>query len=200
MRDKPTTDGARSAARRRPDRAGDAAPPPLQNTPEAFQTQLLEGQYNELRVALFYMLCGFHTRIGFDGKRYDITLLRPGDATTRRIEVKWDKRAADSGNAYFEVENTRQREASGVMSTTADVWAHVIGDGQRAWLAPVPALRQMLADGDFRSVHTRGADSNSRGLLLPLTAMPAVKPFAWVRLPTVEDFFGEIYRAGKSAG
>ncbi|MBI3925692.1 MAG: hypothetical protein HY319_09140 [Armatimonadetes bacterium] len=169
----------------------------LQNTPEAFAAQLRDGHYNELRVALFYMLAGFHVRIGFQDGRFDIDLRHPR-RPPRKVEVKWDKRASDSGNLYFEVENTRRRCPSGIMATGADVWAHVLGEGQEAFLVTVPALRKFLQDGRFRSVQTSGTDSNSRGVLVPLAAIPGEGPFRRVRLPTVEEYFGEIYRRGTS--
>lgn len=171
----------------------------LQNTPEAFASQLREGQYNELRVALFYQLRGFHTRIGFCNGRYDISLLRTGHEV-RRVEVKWDKRGGETGNLYFEVENTRQKTASGIMATTADVWCHVLGSGERALLAPVEGLREFLGRGGFRSVNTVGADSNSRGLLVPLDSTSAIEKARWVRLPTIEEYFGEIFRRGTAPG
>ena len=137
------------------------------------------------------MLRGCHVRIGFDGARYDITLISPRGGR-RRVEVKWDKRAADTGRLYFEVENTRQRAPSGVMSTTADIWCHVLGEGERALLVDVPALREFLQAGRFKSVHTGGADSNSRGLLVTLDEALA-GPFKRAKLPTVADYFGELY-------
>lgn len=167
-------------------------PAACQNSPEAFRAQLVEGHYNELRVALYYMLAGCHVRIGFDGARYDITLVSPKGR--RRVEVKWDKRAAGTGRLYFEVENTRQRAASGIMATTADIWCHVLGEGDRALIVAVPALRDFLSAGGFQSVHTGGYDSNSRGLLVPLKAIPQGRPFHRVRLPSVEEYFGELYR------
>ena len=163
-----------------------------QNTPEAFQAQLREGHYNELRVALFYMLAGFHVRIGFREGRYDLELTRPGQ-TIRHLEVKWDKRAESTGNLYFEVENTRQKRPSGVMSTKADLWCHVVGEQGTALLARTAELREFLLDGAFKSVHTRGIDSNSRGVLVPRNAIEK-DGFRWVRLPTVEEYFGELFR------
>lgn len=70
------------------------------NTPELFTAQLQEGHYNELRVAHF-MLKGAHVRIGFSGQRYDLHVLLAGGAGFG-VEVKWDKRAGETGNLYFE--------------------------------------------------------------------------------------------------
>ncbi len=164
----------------------------FQNTPEAFQAQLREGHYNELRVALFYMLAGVHVRIGFKEGRYDLELRRR-DGAIRHLEVKWDKRAAETGNLYFEVENTRQQKPSGVMATTADLWCHVVGEEGEALLTQTAPLRQFLLEGRFRSVTTRGIDSNSRGFLVPREQL-SVEGLKWVRLPTVEEYFGEVFR------
>lgn len=169
-------------------------PRPLQNTPQAFASQLREGHFNELRVALHLMLRGCLVRIGFADGRYDIEAHTPRGRTWH-VEVKWDKRAAESGRLYFEVENTRKRQPSGVMATSADLWCHVLGQGDQALLVPVPRLRAFLDQGGFRSVHTGGADSNSRGLLVPREGIQG-HGFRWIRLPTVEDYFGAVFRQG----
>lgn len=170
-------------------------PRPLQNTPQAFQEQLREGHFNELRVALYLMLRGCLVRVGFSGSRYDIEL-QAEDGSRHHVEVKWDKRGRETGNLYFEVENTRQRQPSGVMATTADLWCHVLGDGSEAFLVPVAALRTFLARGSFRAVDTRGVDSNSRGLLVPRARLEGCQGGRWVVLPSVEQFFGEVFREG----
>ncbi len=167
---------------------------PLQNTPQAFAAQLRDGHYNELRVALHLMLRGCLVRIGFSDGRYDIEARTPRGRTWH-VEVKWDKRAAESGRLYFEVENTRQGKPSGIMATSADLWCHVLGEGDQALMAQVPRLREFLERGGFRSVRTGGADSNSRGLLVPRENLD-VPGFGWVRLPTVQDYFGEVFRRG----
>lgn len=172
-----------------------ATPPrPLQNTKQAFASQLREGHYNELRVALHLMLSGCLVRIGFADGRYDIEARTPRDRIFH-VEVKWDKRAAESGRLYFEVENTRQRKPSGIMGTSADYWCHVLGAGDEALLVQVPRLRKFLDEGGFRSVNTLGADSNSRGLLVPRERLDA-PGFRWIQLPTVEEYFGEVFRRG----
>ena len=170
---------------------------PLQNTPQAFRDQLREGHFNELRVALYLMLRGCLVRVGFTDGRYDIQAQAPG-GTLHHVEVKWDKRGGETGNLYFEVENTRQQRPSGVMGTSADLWCHVLGDRAEALLVPVAVLRTFLEQGSYRSVHTRGADSNSRGLLVPRAALDGCSGARWIRLPSVEQFFGEIFREGTS--
>jgi hypothetical protein len=167
----------------------------LQNTPGAFQAQLRDGHFNELRVALYLMLRGCLVRVGFTDGRYDIELQAP-DGLRRHVEVKWDKRGGETGNLYFEIENTRQRRPSGVMATSAELWCHVVGQGDEALLVPVSTLRAFLDAGSFPAVQTGGADSNSRGLLVPRARLEAEGLGRWIRLPSVEEFFGEVFRAG----
>jgi len=167
------------------------------NTPEQFANQLREGHYNELRVALYFMLRGAHVRIGYSGQRYDLHVLPPGKAGFS-VEIKWDKRAAQTGNLYFEIENTRQRQPSGIAATTADYWCHVIGEGDEALLVSAVRMRELLKARRFRQVHTQGTDSNSRGLLVPQKWLGAQKGIAWIELPTIEGFFGELF--GRASG
>lgn len=170
--------------------------PQRQNSPEAFAADLREGHFNELRVALYFMLQRFLVRIRFDEGRYDI-VVQPPARPLFHVEVKWDKRAAQTGRLYFEVENTRQQQPSGVSSTTADWWCHVIGEGSDALLVKVDDLRSLLDSGDFQTRHTGGMDSNSRGTLVPRARLEGEQGFYWVHLPTVEHFFGEVFRRGQ---
>ena len=168
------------------------------NTPEQFASQLREGHYNELRVALYFMLKGMHVRIGYSGQSYDIHVISPGGPAFS-VEVKWDKRAAKTGNLYFEIENTRRNEPSGIAATRADIWCHVIGQGDEALLASVERMRHLLTKKRFKKVTTRGEDSNSRGLLVPLERITEQKGVRWIELPTVESFFGELFRISQDA-
>jgi hypothetical protein len=165
-----------------------------QNTQARFKAQLREGQYNELRVALYFMLQGAHVKIGFTNHSYDISVLFP-DEEPRLIEVKWDKRASvTSTNVYFEIENTNQRVPSGIMATIATHWCHVIGDGHEALIAPVASIKRILDNGNYRTVSTRGADSNSRGKIVPIEDMRVNQEIEWITLPEVEGFFNELFR------
>ncbi len=170
------------------------------NTPEQFAYQLREGHFNELRVALYFMLQGDHVRLGYNGQAYDLSVI---DTTGRRftVEVKWDKRAGETGNLYFEVQNTRRRMASGIAVTRADYWCHVIGEhGEEAFLAPVSSLRAFLHRGRFQHISTGGVDSNSLGILVPRERLQRVVWGRWITLPTVEAFFGLLFREGTASG
>ncbi|HEY81248.1 MAG TPA: hypothetical protein EYP25_07420 [Anaerolineae bacterium] len=163
------------------------------NTPEQFAYQLREGHYNELRVALYFMLQGAHVRIGYTSQRYDLSVILP--KTPRfSVEVKWDKRAGETGNLYFEIKNTRRDEPSGIAATTADFWCHVIGEGNEALLAATSRLRKLLRSKKLRRVETKAEDGNSLGLLAPRAWLEAQEGVVWIALPTVEGFFGELFR------
>lgn len=106
-----------------------------------------------------------------------------------------EMRAASTGNLYFEVENTRQREPSGVAATTADRWCHVLDDDREALLIDV--WRRLVVAG-VRAIQV-GVDgavliSNSRGLLVSRGSLEASRGVSLVRLPTVEEFFGQVFR------
>ncbi len=165
----------------------------LQNTPEQFAQQLRDGHFNELRVALYFMLQGAFVRIGYTGQSYDLHVLPPAGRSFS-VEVKWDKRAKDTGNLYFEIENTHRQQPSGITATQADYWCHVLGDGQEALLAPVHQLKALLRSRHFRTITTHAADSNSRGLLVPIAWLQTQSGIVWIELPTVEAFFGKLFR------
>lgn len=148
------------------------------------------------------MLRGHAARLGFDGKSYDITVVPGPDFGSRapfRVEVKWDKHAAQTGNLYFETRNPRSGKDTGVISSQADWWCHVLGEGQRALLMPLPRLREWLTEGGFKEVSTRGVDSNSRGLLVPLRQALQEKKFLQVDLPTPEEFFADLLQRSLSS-
>ena len=143
------------------------------------------------------MLRGHAARLGFDGQAFDITVVPGpefGQRSPFRVEVKWDKHAAQSGNAYFETANPRSGKPTGIRSSTANWWAHVLGEGQEALLMPLEFLRQWLDERKYRSVATRGSDSNSRGLIVPLRDLENEKKFLRVRLPSPEEFFDSLLK------
>lgn len=151
----------------------------------------MQGHYNELRVALFFMLRGCYTRIGFDGGSFDVSFISPKTPEKlTKVEVKWDKKAGESGRVFFEFLNTRKKKPSGIAYSDADWWCQVIGTGAKALLMPVEWLRPWLEESDFQQVNTRGADSNSRGYLVPLERLIAEKKVKKVSLPTLDDYFG----------
>lgn len=143
------------------------------------------------------MLRDFHVNIGFRRGRYDLDVI---DSTAEKrfsVEVKWDQRSADTNNLYFECRNTRQNKSSGLYGTDAQYWCHVLGSGESALFCGAPLLRREVLARKTRTVRTGGRDSNSEGHLVPLSALLDPPLGRWIELPTVEQFFGEIYRASQ---
>jgi hypothetical protein len=52
----------------------------------------------------------------------------------------------------------------------------------------------MLDNGNYRTVSTKGADSNSRGKIVPIGDMRVNQEIVWITLPEVEGFFNELFR------
>ncbi len=164
----------------------------LQNTREAFESQLRSGHYNELRVALYFMLRGHAVHIGFSGQSFDLLVVPVDGRPSFKVEVKWDKAAARSGNIFLELHNPRSNRPSGLTASQADWWCHVVGEGQWAYLMPIVFLRQWLEGQELRSTRTQGKDSNSRGVLVPLASLAQERRFLRVDLPTPEAFFDRL--------
>ncbi len=158
-----------------------------------------------MRVALFLMQRGHYVRLGFDGGRYDISYFpaveghgSSSQATAKepiKVEVKWDRRAGETGRLYFEVRNTRQNKPSGLASSNADLWCQVIGeDGRKALMIPVVWLLGWVQaggeSGRFSKLRTGGKDSNSEGYLVPLKDLLAEPKAKQIVLPTPQEFFG----------
>jgi hypothetical protein len=177
----------------------------LQNSPEQFRQRLQQGQFNEMRVALFLMQRGHYVRLGFDGGRYDISYFPATEANGSsgrekpnepiKVEVKWDRRAGETGRLYFEVRNTRQNKPSGLASSNAGLWCQVIGEeGRKALMIPVVWLVGWVQaggeSGRFSKLRTGGKDSNSEGYLVPLKDLLAEPKAKQIVLPTPQEFFG----------
>lgn len=138
------------------------------------------------------MLRGHAVHIGFSGQSFDLLVVPLDQRPSFKVEVKWDKAAARSGNLYLEMHNPRASKPSGLAISQADWWCHVVGEGQHAYLMPVPYLRQWIEKGQFRRTRTQGKDSNSQGLLLPLQQLAQERRFLRVELPTPEAFFDRL--------
>jgi hypothetical protein len=152
-----------------------------------------------LKQALAQQLHGFLDPCDL-GSAYDCTILVP-----QRFELKYDKKAATTGNLYFETHNTYQDRPSGLCVTAADFWAHYLPHLQSiAVFRPAQMLaflQQQLATPrpGFRQTRPGGGDNNSQGIVAPIAAILAqpfvtVIPFR-VELPrTRPDLSGVLWR------
>lgn len=98
------------------------------------------------------------------------------------VEVKRDRRASATGNAYVEVNclsrGTREVKPSGIMSTTSDVFAVVIDDPAGGWfsviIVPTDRLRahcqEVIDSGAWLARQPYGSNPTS-GVLVPLAKL-----------------------------
>jgi hypothetical protein len=152
-----------------------------------------------LKQALAQQLQGFLDPCDL-GSAYDCTILVP-----QRFELKYDKKAATTGNLYFETTNTYQGRPSGLGVTEADFWAHYLPHLQRiALFRPDKMLAFLQQQLDarrpgFRQTRPGGGDNNSQGIVAPIAdilAQPFVTAIVFrVELPRTRlDLSGVLWR------
>lgn len=95
---------------------------------------------------------------------------------SKKIEVKHDKRALDTGNVYLEYGQKRAGEDeyrdSGILTTKADYYTYVIGDviitaPVAAWRALVRPPAGRVIENIYKREQNRGSH-HSCGLIIPL--------------------------------
>lgn len=118
------------------------------------------------KVGDYYSNLTFH--VDYEGgKDYDITVLK-GELMFR-VEVKEDLLYEKTGNVAIEFES--RGKASGILSSTADYWAYVLGD--KIYLVKTLSLYETLRKGDFKKV--KGGDNRtSRLYLVPLLSFKEI--------------------------
>lgn len=77
-----------------------------------------------------------------------------------RIEVKYDLYSAKSGNVAIEFYNPKTGNNSGVAITEAELWAHIINNGESVWLTSVKKLKNFMGKTQGRIIPTAG-DGNA---------------------------------------
>ena len=83
----------------------------------------------------------------------------------RKVEVKSDLKAKDTGNLFIEYES--RGEPSGIAKTQADYWCFDIG--HLFILIETETLKQIIRPKLGTKADLRGGDNNtSKGILLPL--------------------------------
>lgn len=85
--------------------------------------------------------------------KWDISFLN------KTAEVKYDAKAALTGNIAIEIHNTRQDTPSGISATTADYWIIVLSKNE-VWITETYKLVNFISKrSPYRTV--RGGDNNS---------------------------------------
>lgn len=119
------------------------------------------GDAGELAIQALFTRAGFQCWRIREERGFDLF-------ASARIEVKHDRRAAETGNVAIETEY--RGRPSGIVTTAADLWAIVVGD--EAVVLPVPALRELA----MSSPEVRGGENRQSVLrLVPLEALKACK-------------------------
>lgn len=99
----------------------------------------------------------------------------------RLIEIKHDKKAQETGNMYFEVNNCKLGEPSGLKATKAHIWLHFVPPHDLFYYSPVKMLKHLRDQVPINSRYTHltnCGDSNSDGVIVPIEeirALPFVK-------------------------
>lgn len=120
---------------------------------------------------------GYEPRFDIDaevGRQGEIFIENVIDAVQRAsVEVKTDVQALRTGNFYVEFECRRQGEwkPSGIATTSAELYAFVIGDS--AWVVPTNLLKQLARDRwrEGRVKECLRGSHPTRGVIVPIAWM-----------------------------
>lgn len=94
---------------------------------------------------------------------------------TGAIEVKSDRRWRDTGNVYVELECRRRGRyvASGLQTTTATLWAFVIGYPAVVLIVPTAMLHEEVWRAGTRRAEETDGSHPTRGALVSTTVLMA---------------------------
>lgn len=126
-----------------------------------FHKDLAFGQEGEAAVLASFEKHGWRALCTDGRKEYDFHMVHDDTGATHWVEVKYDRRAKDTGNVFVEY-NSRGAD-SGIRATAADIWVFLVeGEMYSVYLAELITMTE-----GCRSVS--GGDGNSsRGFLVPL--------------------------------
>lgn len=96
-------------------------------------------------------------------QKYDNDLLCKIGNKKFTCEVKYDWLADKTGNLAIEHHNSKQDKPSGISVTKADLWVHVIRDGENntAWVTTVANLKKFVETKEPFKKIVAGGDKNS---------------------------------------
>ena len=122
------------------------------------------GHKGEQEVIALLNRCGIITEKEPDKeKRYDHDLVCQLGKKKFTCEVKFDSMACQTGNLAIEHWNSKKDSASGITVTKADLWVHLIRDGENitVWATNTNTLREYLkTNAPFKKISKAG-DSNA---------------------------------------
>lgn len=123
---------------------------------ESWTSSKADGDTGEMRMGEHYAALGWEVTRTIGRAAYDLLLLG-------RVEVKVDRIAARSGHVAVEV--SYHGQPSGILTTTAMVWAVVLGD--EAIEVRVDVLRDAIVRGRHQEV-SAGTGGAARVRLVPV--------------------------------
>ena len=110
-------------------------------------------------------------------KTYDVKLWLPHGGEVY-CEIKTDWASAKTGNAFFEIENTRRRDLSGLACTVASFWAHALPGKSLVLLVDPKAMlwwlrvhREVTPRYQIRLSSPLSGDGNSQGYIVPVSLL-----------------------------
>ncbi len=118
-----------------------------------------QGDAAEMAVAAWFKSQGLDVTKTLGDARYDLLV-------QSRVEVKNDLKAAKTGNVAIEVRYNDK--PSGIMTTSADRYALVVGD--TAYLVPTVKLRSLVLTGNFQE-KPAGDGKRTRVTLIPVETL-----------------------------
>ena len=102
----------------------------------------------------------------------DIDLIATNNITNNvsTIEVKWDRRIAETGNFYIEFYNPRSRNSKGWFCfCEADLLAYGDANKKVFYMIRVPELKKYIEENESQ-LEVKGTWDGSKGYILPMAA------------------------------
>lgn len=112
--------------------------------------------------------------IGERGERLVQHLIEAHERGSVYVEVKTDEVAVYTGNVYIETECLGRDgwQPSGIATTKAEVWAHVVG--ALVFFLPVSVIREMVAGKRGREQSCDRGDHPTRGRVFTIAEFAAL--------------------------
>lgn len=102
------------------------------------------------------------TGVDFEN-RYDYDLHISLNGIEFTVEVKLDKMASVTGNIAIEFYNPYQGKDSGLSSSKADFWAHLVYEkgNVEIWFCPLKKLKEWISANHPKRIISQGGDNNA---------------------------------------
>lgn len=124
-----------------------------------FLRSLSAGNKAEAMLQTIFATHGVQTEQTTGKEQYDILAKLPSQEV--KLEVKYDIRCARSGNIAIEFYNPKSGRPSGIGSTIADLWVHIITKPLSVYITSVPLLKAYVSSIPPHRLVDCGGDDNS---------------------------------------